>query len=326
MSNMSNSSPRLGVPDSDSMNVGDLSASSSRLGEKVIVGWLFACAALSVLVTGGIIYSLFVPAINTFQQIPFRDFFTIGTWAPNQGEFSVGNLVLGTLNVTMYALLIALPAGLGSAIWLSEYATTRQRKIVKPILEILEGVPTVAFGLFAFLFVAPILQEYWPTWLPGSLGDRPPLQFVGAAALVMGVMLIPTIASIAEDAMRAVPSGLREAAYGLGSTRMQVALKVVVPAAFSGITAAVVLGTSRGIGETMLVLMAAGGTPNATLAPNESVQTMTAFIARTATGDISQGTLAYDVIFGVGAVLFVMTLTMNLISIALVRRFRESYE
>ncbi|MET3862490.1 phosphate transport system permease protein [Dietzia sp. 2505] len=304
----------------------DLSASSKRWGERTIIGWLLFCAALSVVITIGIVISLLGPARHFFADIALWEFLRAGTWAPRQGEFDVLNLVVGTLNVTFYALLIAIPAGLGAAIWLSEYAGPRARKILKPILEVLEGVPTVAYGLFAYLFVTPILQDVWPTFLPSPFGDAPGIFSAGSAGLVMGIMLIPTIASVSQDAMQAVPSGLREAAYGLGSSRMQVAVRVVVPAALSGIMAAFILGISRGIGETMLVLIAAGATPNLTFMPNESVLSMTAFIARTATGDISQGTLDYNVIFAVGALLFVLTLTMNLISIALVRRFREKYE
>lgn len=304
----------------------DLSASGSRWGERAIVGWLFLCAAFSVLVTLGIVASLLGPALDFFAEISLWEFLRAGTWAPRQGEFDVLNLLVGTLNVTMWALLVAIPAGLGAAIWLSEYAGRRARKVVKPVLEVLEGVPTVAYGLFAYLFVTPILQDVWPTFLPDPFGEQPGIFSAGSAGLVMGIMLVPTIASVSQDAMQAVPSGLREAAYGLGSTRMQVAVKVVVPAALSGIMAAFILGVSRGIGETMLVLIAAGASPNLTLMPNESVQTMTAFIARTATGDISTGTLDYNVIFAVGALLFVLTLVMNLISIALVRRFREKYE
>jgi phosphate transport system permease protein len=304
----------------------DLSASSSRWGERTVVGWLFLCAAFSVLVTFGIVLSLAGPAWDFFQDISVFEFLQAGTWAPRQGEFDVFNLLVGTLNVTMYALLIAIPGGFGAAVWLSEYASPRARRIFKPVLEVLEGVPTVAYGLFAYLFITPILQDVWPTFLPDPFGEQPGIFSAGSAGLVMGVMLIPTIGSVAQDAMQSVPSGLREASYGLGSTRSQVALRVVVPAALSGIMAAFILGISRGIGETMLVLIAAGASPNLTLFPNESVQTMTAFVARTATGDISTGTLDYNVIFAVGALLFVLTLIMNLISIRLVHRFRERYE
>lgn len=303
-----------------------LQGAPPRWGERVIVGWLFLCGAFSVLVTVGIVLALIGPALDFFRDVSLSEFLRGGIWAPRQGEFAVFNLVAGTLNVTMYALLVAVPASLGAAIWLSEYASPRARKRIKPILEVLEGVPTVAYGLFAFLFITPILREIWPTFLPGKLGEPPGIFSAGAAALVMGIMLIPTIGSVAEDAMRAVPSAMRQGAYGLGATRMQVATRVVVPGALSGIMAALILGVSRAIGETMLVLIAAGATPNLTFLPNESVQTMTAFIARTATGDIATGTLDYFVIFAVGALLFVFTLTMNLITVALVRRFRETYE
>src|SRR6056297_1650879 len=249
----------------------ELTRGSPRWGERVIVGWLFLCAAFSVLVTAGIVLALAGPAIEFFRDVSFAEFLRGGIWAPRQGEFAVFNLVAGTLNVTLYALLIAIPASLGAAIWLSEYASPRARKAIKPILEVLEGVPTVAYGLFAYLFITPILQQVWPTFLPGDVGDPPGIFSAGAAALVMGIMLIPTIGSVAEDAMRAVPSAMRQGAYGLGATRMQVATRVVVPGALSGIMAAIVLGVSRAIGETMLVLIAAGATPNLTFLPNESI-------------------------------------------------------
>lgn len=306
-----------------------LSSSSSRYGEKVIVGWLFLCAAFSVLVTAGIIVSLLSPTVEFFNRISPGSFFSAEPWAPfnrtNPG-FGVFRLVVGTLNVTFWALLIAIPAGLGAAIYLSEYASRRVRKVLKPVLEVLEGVPTVAYGVFALTFVTPLLREYWPTFLPGQLGEPPGVFSAASAGIVMGVMIIPTVASISQDAMSAVPSGLRQAAYGLGSTRMQVATKVVVPAALSGIVASFILGVSRAIGETMIVLLAAGASANLSMWPNDSVLTMTTFIARTATGDIGFGTTTYYTIFAVGSLLFTMTFIMNMISIALVRRFREAYE
>jgi phosphate transport system permease protein len=306
----------------------DLRASSPRIGEKLIVAWLFTAAALSVLVTTGIVASLVGPTWDFFADpvVSFWEFLKGGTWKVPQDQFKAMNLVVGTLNVTMYALIIAIPGGLGAAIWLSEYASDRARNIIKPVLEVLEGVPTVAYGLFAFMFITPLLRYHWPSWLPGHFGDSPGIFAAGAAGLVMGVMLIPTIATISEDAMRAVPKGLREASYGVGATRMQTATRVVVPAAFSGIMASFVLGISRGIGETMLVLMAAGATANLTLYPNDAVLTMTAAIARTAGGDASHGTVDYNMLFAVGTLLFVLTLVMNLCSFYLVRRFRETYE
>ena len=306
-----------------------LRASSPRWGEKAIVGWLFLCAAFSVLVTAGIVFSLVPPTVEFFRRVAPADFFSTDFWAPtNSGNpgFGVLRLVVGTLNVTFWALLIAIPAGLGAAIYLSEYASSRARKILKPVLEVLEGVPTVAYGFFAMTFVTPLLREFWPTFLPGKLGEPPGIFSAASAGLVMGVMIIPTVASISQDAMSAVPSGLRQAAYGLGSTRMQVATRVVVPAALSGIVASFVLGVSRAIGETMIVLLAAGASANLTFWPNDSVLTMTTFIARTSTGDIGHGTTTYYTIFAVGALLFLMTFVMNMISIALVRRFRETYE
>ncbi|MGC1207865.1 MAG: phosphate ABC transporter permease subunit PstC [Ornithinimicrobium sp.] len=306
----------------------DLTASSPRWGERAIVVWLFLCAAFSVLVTVGIIFALAGPTIEFFRQVSPGQFFSIDEWAPTfePPEFGVARIVSGTLNVTFYALLIALPCGLGAAIYLSEYASHRVKRVLKPILEVLEGVPTVAYGFFALTFVTPLIRAYWPTFLPGALGDPPGIFSAASAGLVMGIMIIPTVASVSQDAMSAVPQGLREAAYGIGSTRMQVATKVVVPAALSGIVASFILGISRAIGETMIVLIAAGATPNLSFLPNESVQTMTAFIGQASTGDIAVGTITYYTVFAVGSLLFVSTLILNMISIALVRRFREAYE
>ncbi|MDD9205631.1 phosphate ABC transporter permease subunit PstC [Georgenia sp. 10Sc9-8] len=306
----------------------DLSAASPRYGEKAITAWLFLCAAFSVLVTAGIIFALAGPTIEFFRQVSFGRFFSAEEWAPTfqPAAFGVFNIVAGTLNVTFWALLIAIPFGLGAAIYLSEYAGRRARKILKPVLEVLEGVPTVAYGFFALTFITPLLREVWPTWLPGALGEPPGIFSAASAGLVMGIMIIPTVASISQDAMNSVPGGLRQAAYGLGSTRMQVATRVVVPAALSGIVASFILGASRAIGETMIVLIAAGASPNLTLLPNESVMTMTTFIGQSSTGDIATGTITYYTVFAVGALLFCMTLVMNMISIALVRHFQESYE
>ncbi|USQ76658.1 phosphate ABC transporter permease subunit PstC [Ornithinimicrobium cryptoxanthini] len=326
---MSTATHTQSPPDGGRQEPVSLTASSPRYGEKAVVGWLFLCAAFSVLVTAGIVVSLLTPTIEFFNRVAPGNFFSAEAWAPfnssNPG-YGVLRLVVGTLNVTLWALLIAIPAGLGAAIYLSEYASRRARKVLKPILEVLEGVPTVAYGVFALTFVTPLLREFWPTFLPGKLGEPPGVFSAASAGIVMGVMIIPTVASISQDAMSAVPSGLRQAAYGLGSTRMQVATKVVVPAALSGIVAGFILGISRAIGETMIVLLAAGAAANLSLWPNDSVLTMTTFIARTSTGDIGHGTTTYYTIFAVGALLFAMTFIMNMISIALVRRFRETYE
>ena len=305
-----------------------LEASSSRIGEKVIVAWLFLAAAVAVLITIGIVLSLIPPTLEFFRDVPLLDFFSADPWAPlfSDPSYGVLNLIVGTFAVVLYSSVISLPAGLCAAIYMSEYASQRTRKFLQPALEVLEGIPTVVYGIFALFFVAPLLQDFWPTWIPGKLGEEPGFQFILAAGLVLGIMIIPTVASVALDSMLAVPRSLREAAYGLGATRMQVATKVVVPAALSGIIASFVLGLSRAVGETVVVLLAAGAMASRTIWPNDPVLTMTAFIGRTATGDISTGTTAYYTVFAVGALLFVITLLVNTIAIALVRRFREVYE
>lgn len=301
-----------------------LGQQKARYGERAILGVLIACALASVLTTVGIVVALAGPTIEFFQEVSPLDFFSTDEWAPffADASFGVFPIVVGTLNVTFWAILIGLPLGLLAAIFLSEYASPRVRKVLKPTLEVLEGIPTVAYGFFALTFVTPLIRDNWP----GFLGDPPGVFSAGAAGIVLGVMIIPTVASISEDAMSAVPQSLREGAYALGSSRRSVAVRVVVPAALSGIVASFVLGVSRAIGETIVVLIAAGNTPNLTFNPLESIQTMTAFIATSATGDIGVGTLEYKTVFAVGALLFIMTLAMNALSIWLVRRFRQVYE
>lgn len=301
-----------------------LEAPSARRGEAVIKGLLGLCALISILVTGAIVFSLIGPALGFFAEVPVFEFLFGTEWSPTikPQSFGVLPIVVGTLSVTLWALLFAVPIGLASAIYLSEYASRRVRKVVKPTLEVLAGVPTVAFGFFAFSFLTPALQAIWP----GFLGEEPNIFNALAAGLAIGLLIVPIVASISEDAMSAVPGGLREGAYALGASRMKVALRVVFPAALSGIVASIVLGVSRAVGETMVVLMAAGSTPNLTFNPIESIQAMTAYIGVTATGDIATGTIEYDTIFAVGLVLFVMTLAMNLLSIRLVRKYREVYE
>ncbi|MGH3080973.1 MAG: phosphate ABC transporter permease subunit PstC [Gaiellaceae bacterium] len=296
-----------------------LGLSRRRWGEDVVKAVLALCALVSVATTVGIVVALFLPAFEFFGEISIVDFLTGTEWAPlfEPAFFGVLPLIAGTLVVTACACLVCIPFGLGAAIYLSEYAQRRTRKILKPILEILAGIPTVVYGYFAITFVTPRLQELGlPVGVFSAL----------AAGLVMGVMLLPTVASISEDSMAAVPQDLRDGAYALGSTRYQVSTRIVVPAAISGIIASFVLATSRAVGETMIVLIAAGGQPNWTWNPLEAMQTMTAFIAATAQGDVATGTVAYKTIFAVGATLFVMTLVMNLVAIRLVRRFREVYE
>lgn len=301
-----------------------LAATNRRYGEKVIVGLLAFCGAVSVVVTLGIVVALAGPTIDFFKQVSLAEFFSDALWAPTFADptFGVFSIVVGSLNVTLWACLTGLPMGLAAAIYLAEYASPRAKKLVKPVLEVLEGVPTVAFGAFALTFITPLFRDFWP----GFLGQGPGVFSAGAAGIVLGLMVVPTVASISDDAMRAVPSGLREGAFALGATRLQVTTRVIIPAALSGIVASFVLAISRAIGETMVVLIAAGASPNLTFNPAESIQTMTAFIATTATGDIGVGTITYKTLFAVGSLLFVLTLVMNIFSIRLVRRYREVYE
>jgi phosphate transport system permease protein len=299
-----------------------LVAARPRYGEWVIRGLLAACAVISVAVTTAIVLSLLTPTIEFFQEVSFSDFFSGEDWAPLTADpsFGVFRVVVGTLSTTLWGLLFAIPIGLFSAIYLSEYAKPRVRKIVKPILEVLAGIPTVALGVFAVTFLSPEIQDIFPNFL-----KTPPFA-AGIAGLAIGLLIVPIIASISDDAMRAVPGGLREGAYGLGANKLKVSTRVVFPAAISGIVASIVLAGSRAVGETMVVLLAAGKTPNLTFDPGASVQTMTAFIGTTATGDVATGTIAYKTIFAVGALLFVMTFVLNIFAIRLVRRYREVYE
>jgi phosphate transport system permease protein len=288
----------------------------------VIVALLFLCAAISVVITVGIVIALAEPSVEFFSDVGLGEFYLGTQWSPlfSPPEFGVIPLVTATLITTFWALLVAIPFGLGAAIYLSEYASPRTRKILKPALEVLAGIPTVVYGFFALTFVTPLLQDIWP------FGDGPGVFNALSAGLVMGVMILPTVASLSEDAMAAVPQGLRQGAFAVGATKMQVATKIVVPAALSGIVASFVLGISRAVGETMIVLIAAGGTPNLSANPLEGMQTMTAFIASAGIGDQSTGSIGYKTIFAVGATLFVLTFIMNAISIRLVRKYREVYE
>jgi phosphate transport system permease protein len=300
-----------------------LGAVRPRSGERVIKVFLATCAGLSVLVTSAIVISLLAPAIDFFRVIPIMDFLTGTLWAPRfaQASFGVLPIVVGTLMVVVFALSVAIPIGLLSAIYLAEYAPSRVRKVVKPALEVLEGIPTVAIGLFAIWFMRPLAEQLFP-FLPWS----GPFS-IGIAGIAVGLMIVPLVASISEDAMRSVPRALREGGYALGATKLRVSLQIVVPGALSGIVASIVLASSRAIGETMVVLIAAGaGNPNLSFDPFKGVQTMTAYIGGVSTGDVPVGTIEYDTIFAVGTLLFVMTLTMNMLAIRLVNRFREVYE
>lgn len=301
-----------------------LEASSPRYAEKAIVVGLGLCALVSVATTVAIVISLLVPTIGFFGEVGFLDFIFGTDWAPTFADatFGVLPIVVGTLTVTFWALVFAVPIGLLTAIYLAEYAPPTVRRLVKPVLEVLEGIPTVAIGLFALYFLRPLAEDLLP-FLPWG----GPFS-VGVAGAAVGLMIVPLVASVSDDAMRSVPADLRQGAFALGAGKMVVSLRVVLPAAISGIVAAIVLATSRAIGETMIVLIAAGATPEIAFPwqVTESVQTMTAFIGTTATGDIATGTITYDTIFAVGALLFVMTLVMNMLAIRLVRRFREVYE
>jgi len=287
-------------------------------GEWIIERALFLCAALSVVTTAGIIAVLAFETYEFLREVPVLDFLTGTEWTPlfaNQ-QFGVLPLVAGTMLVSAIAMVVALPMGLLSAVYLSEYSPSGLRRVVKPVLEILAGVPTVVYGYFALTFVTPLLQQIFPT-LSGFNALSP--------GLVMGLMILPLVSSLSEDAMRAVPQGLREGSYALGATRMQTALKVVVPAAFSGITAAFILAVSRAIGETMIVAIAAGQQPRLTGNPFVPIETMTAYIVQVSLGDTPQGTIEYRTIFAVGMLLFLLTFGLNLISTWLRERFREEY-
>jgi phosphate transport system permease protein len=279
---------------------------------------LFVCAALSVLTTAGIVGVLMIETAGLLREVPLLEFLTGTEWTPLfvNRHFGVLPLAVGTLLVSSIAMLVALPMGLMSAIYLSEYAHPQLRRVVKPVLEILAGVPTVVYGYFALMFVTPLLQRV----IPGLAGFN-----ALSPGIVMGIMILPLVSSLTEDAMRAVPNGLREGAYALGATKMQTSLSVVVPAAFSGITAACILAVSRAIGETMIVAIAAGQQPRLTANPLVPIETMTAYIVQVSLGDTPQGTLEYRTIFAVGMLLFVMTFTMNLVSTWLRERFREEY-
>jgi phosphate transport system permease protein len=304
-----------------------LQAPGHRYGEKAIQGLLALCGILSVLITSAIVVVMIGPTIGFFEVVSAPEFITGIDWTPQfePPSFGVLAIVAGTLNVTLWAMLFAIPIGLGSAIYLSEYATPRVRRAVKPVLEILAGIPTVAIGLFAVSFLLPeIIQTLWPDWLHGGAAGKPFMAL--AASLGIGLLIVPIIATLSDDAMSAVPRGLREGAYAMGATKREVSTKVVFPAALSGIVASVVLAASRAAGETMIVVIAGGSTPNFTLWPNEPIQAMTSYIAVTATGDIPTGSLDYKSIFAVGSLLFLITLAMNMVSIRLVRRYREVYE
>ncbi|HEX2218304.1 MAG TPA: phosphate ABC transporter permease subunit PstC [Gemmatimonadales bacterium] len=279
---------------------------------------LFAAASVSVLVTLGIVYVLVSESVQFFTHVSLLEFLTDTQWTPlfANARYGILPLLSGTAMAAGIALLVAIPAGTVAALYLSEFAPVRVREIVKPFLELLVGVPTVVFGYFALLFVTPLLQSF----IPGLAGFN-----LLAPGIVMGIMILPFVTSVSEDAMRAVPRELREGAYALGFSRFQTATRVVVPAAFSGITAAYILGMSRAVGETMVVAIAAGQMPNLTFDPREGAATITAYIVQVSLGDVPHGSLGYQTIFAAGLTLFVITLIFNMIGFYLRRRFREAY-
>jgi len=284
------------------------------------MGVLRLAALVSVLTTVGIVVSLVMPALDFFSEVSVWEFLTGTSWSPNLAPQSFGVLPLvgGTLMVTAIGLLVAVPLGLGAAMYLSEYASAKNRARLKPILELLAGIPSVVYGFFALAFVTP-------TVLQDLLGLEVNFGNALGAGIVLGIMIIPTVASLSEDAMSAVPQALRQGSFAMGANRMQTTLRVVFPAAISGIAAAVVLGLSRAIGETMIVALAAGTIPNLSVDPREGMQTMTGFIAQTAGGENPVGSVEYNTLFAVGLLLFLITLVINFASIALVRRYRQVY-
>ncbi len=289
--------------------------------ERVVKLLLGSASVITIGITVMIVLSLVRPTLEFFGDVSLREFFTTTRWTPlfADANFGVWPLIVGTLWTTGIALLVAIPLGLGAAFYLSEYARPRVRSILKPILEILAGIPTVVFGFFALFFINPeLVRRFWP----GEVGTYSGL----AAGLVVGVMILPTVASLAEDAMSAVPQGLRQGAFALGSTRREVSTAVVFRAALSGIVASIVLAASRAIGETTIVLIAAGSRPTLTSDPSEQMQSMASFIGFAGIGDQPTGSTGYQTIFAVGSLLFVITLILNVISMRVVRRFREVYE
>jgi phosphate transport system permease protein len=295
-----------------------MGVSRRALFELIIERSLFFCAAASILVTLGIVLVLIFETAEFLREVPITDFLFGTVWTPLffEKRFGVLPLIGGTLLTSVIAMVVALPAGLLTAIYLSEYAKARVRRVVRPVLEVLAGVPTVVYGYFALQFVTPLLQRF----VPGLAGFN-----ALSPGIVMGIMILPLVSSLSEDALHSVPNGLREGAYALGSTRMQTALRVVVPAAFSGISAASILAMSRAVGETMIVAVAAGQQPRLTLDPRVPVETMTAYIVQVSLGDTPAGTLEYRTIFAVGMLLFLSTFLLNLMSIWLRNRFREEY-
>ncbi len=292
-----------------------------RISESLIQTLLLFSGIFSILTTVGIVYVLGKEALLFFRlpEVNVFEFLTGTQWQPHIGKFGILPLLTATLVTTAIAMLVAIPLGLGAAVYLSEYASSKTRNTLKPILELLAGIPTIVYGYFALTFITPLLRSIFGENIVNIYNT-------GSAGLVMGVLILPLIASISEDALNAVPRSLREAAYGLGATKFEVALRVVLPAALSGISAAIILGISRAIGETMIVAVAAGSGPNFTLNPFKGAETMTGHIVRISGGDLSYDSIDYNSIFAIGLMLFIFTLGLNIISQRIVRRFKETYE
>ena len=300
--------------------VGDLRP-RPRPWETLIQGLLFVCGAVSILVTIGIVFVLGEESLLFFRsdQVDLIEFLTGTVWQPAIGQFGILPLVNATVMTSLIAMTIALPLGLCGAIYLSEYASPRARATLKPILEVLAGIPTVVYGYFALTFMTPLLRSIFGP-------DVVQIYNTASAGLVMGILILPLVASMSEDALSAVPRALREGALALGATRLETSVKIVVPAAFSGITAAFIVGISRAVGETMIVALAAGAGPNFTFNPFQAAETMTGHIVRISGGDLSYNSIDYNSIFAIGLMLFLITLVLNLISRVVVQRFREVYE
>jgi phosphate transport system permease protein len=293
----------------------------TRIGEDIIRVLLMICGGFSIVTTLGILLVLIGESRLLFSNPDFSiiEFITGTAWQPQAGQFGILPLLLATIITSLFAMLVAIPLGLGAAIYLSEYASPRARATLKPILEILAGVPTVVYGFFALQTVTPFLRN-----MIGQ--DVVSFQNMFAAGIVMGIMILPTVTSVSEDALSAVPRALREASFGLGATRFETSIKIVVPAALSGIIAAFILGVSRAVGETMIVALAAGGGPNFTVNPFKSAETITGHIVRISGGELSYNSIAYNSLFILGLALFAITLVLNLISQTIIKRFREAYE
>jgi len=299
--------------------------------ETIILTTLFVCGAISVATTLGILWTLGTESLLFFREpiVSIGDFFTSAVWSPQAGSFGIWSLLLGTLLITVIALVVAIPIGLAAAIYLSEYASSRVRGFFKPALEVLVGIPTVVFGFFAITFMTPLLRSLFGADVVGFFN-------VLSAGIVVGILIIPLVSSLSEDALSAVPDSLRQASYGLGASKLETSLRIVVPAALSGIAAGVVIAMSRAVGETMVVTLAAGASPRNFVVgeasfwdivnPFQGAQTMTGYIAITASGDLSYNSIDYNSIFAVGLTLFFMTLGLNSLSRRIVKRYRQEYE